>query len=129
MGEDPANAAVSIESLRKRYGKLVALDRVDLVVVPGEAFGLVGANGAGKTTLIKCLLDLCAFDSGSIEIFGVAARLPAARRRLAYLPERFNPPYYLRGREFLAVMSQLAGTRYDPSSALALLDELELDRD
>jgi len=121
--------ALRIAALVKRYNRHQALAGADLAVAAGEAFGLVGANGAGKTTLIKCLLDLCAFDSGSIEIFGVAARLPAARRRLAYLPERFNPPYYLRGREFLAVMSQLAGTRYDPSSALALLDELELDRD
>jgi len=121
--------ALRIAALVKRYNRHQALAGADLAVAAGEAFGLLGANGAGKTTLIKCLLDLCAFDSGSIEIFGVAARLPAARRRLAYLPERFNPPYYLRGREFLAVMSQLAGTRYDPSSALALLDELELDRD
>ena len=63
---------------------------------PGEAFGLVGANGAGKTTLIKCLLDLIARDAGAIEIFGIAAQDPAARRRLAYLPERFKPPHYLR---------------------------------
>jgi ABC-2 type transport system ATP-binding protein len=124
MGE-----ALRIAALVKRYNRHRALAGADLAVAAGEAFGLVGANGAGKTTLIKCLLDLCAFDSGTIEIFGVTAHNPAARRRLAYLPERFNPPHYLRGREFLAVMSALAGTRYDPSSALALLDELELERD
>ena len=48
MGEPLADAAVCIEALRKRYGKLVALDAVDLIVAPGEAFGLVGANGAGR---------------------------------------------------------------------------------
>jgi ABC-2 type transport system ATP-binding protein len=124
MGE-----ALRIAALVKRYNRHQAVAGADLAVAAGEAFGLVGANGAGKTTLIKCVLDLCAFDSGSIEIFGVTARNPQARRRLAYLPERFNPPHYLRGREFLAVMSELAGTRYDPSRALALLDELELERD
>ena len=123
MGE-----ALRIAALVKRYNRHQALAGADLAVAAGEAFGLVGANGAGKTTLIKCLLDLCAFDSGSIEIFGVTAHHPAARRRLAYLPERFNPPHFLRGREFLAMMSELAGTRYDPSRALVLLDELELDR-
>jgi ABC-2 type transport system ATP-binding protein len=127
MGKDPANAAVSIESLRKRYGKLVALDRVDLAVVPGEAFGLVGANGAGKTTLIKCLLDLCAYDSGTVRIFGLAAELPESRRRLAYVPERFMPPHYLRAREFLELMARSFALAYDAARARAMLGELELD--
>jgi ABC-2 type transport system ATP-binding protein len=120
---------VRVAALAKRYGKLDALKRVDLDVPSGEAFGLVGANGAGKTTLIKCTLDLCACDSGSVEIFGVAARLPKSRRRLAYLPERFVPPHYLRCREFLELMLELAGSRYDPSRAQRLLEELELERD
>jgi ABC-2 type transport system ATP-binding protein len=123
-----AAPALHVAALAKRYGKFEALLGVDLDVAPGEAFGLVGANGAGKTTLIKCLLDLTACDSGAVEIFGVAAGNPAARRRLAYLPERFNPPHYLRAREFLAMMLDLAGARYDPSHVLGILDQLELDR-
>jgi ABC-2 type transport system ATP-binding protein len=121
--------ALRIAALAKRYGKFPALERVDLDVAAGEAFGLVGANGAGKTTLIKCILDLAACDAGAVEIFGVAAQNPAARRRLAYLPERFNPPYYLRGREFIAVMLELAGQRYDEASVLKVLEELQLESD
>jgi ABC-2 type transport system ATP-binding protein len=120
MGEDPANAAVSIESLRKRYGRLVALDGVDLAVAPGEAFGLVGANGAGKTTLIKCLLDLCAYDAGTVRIFGLAAELPQSRRRLAYVPERFMPPHYLRAREFLELMARSFALAYDAGRARSM---------
>jgi len=123
-----AAPALHVAALAKRYGEFEALSGVDLDVAPGEAFGLVGANGAGKTTLIKCMLDLTACDSGAVEIFGVAAGNPAARRRLAYLPERFNPPHYLRAREFLAMMLELAGARYDPSHVLGILDQLELDR-
>jgi ABC-2 type transport system ATP-binding protein len=93
----------------------------------GDAFGLVGANGAGKTTLIKCLLDLCDYDQGRIEIFGVPARTPAARRRLVYVPERFVPPHYLRCGEFLEAMLELAGARYDAARAAQILRELELD--
>jgi len=122
------NPALRIAALKKRYGKFEALGGVDLEVAAGDAFGLVGANGAGKTTLIKCMLDLTACDAGTVEIFGVAARKPAARRRLAYLPERFNPPHYLRAREFLAAMCELAGERYDASHILGLFDQLELDR-
>jgi len=126
---DGGAPALHIAALAKRYGRLEALARVDLEVAAGEAFGLVGANGAGKTTLIKCILDLCACDAGAIEIFGVAARLPASRRRLAYLPERFTPPHYLRSREFLGTMFELAGERYDAARAARLLGELELERE
>ena len=84
MGEGAANEppAVRIAALVKRYGALVALDKVDLHISPREAFGLVGANGAGKTTLIRCLLDITSYDEGEIHIFGVPARRPAARARL-----------------------------------------------
>ena len=121
--------ALRIAALTKRYKKLEALSRVELELAPGEAFGLVGANGAGKTTLIKCILDLTAHDSGSIAIFGIESRDPASRRRLAYLPERFNPPHHLRAREFLAMMLELAGERYDASHVQGICDALELERE
>lgn len=127
MGEGPANSAVRIAALHKRYGKLLALDAVDLVVPRAEAFGLVGANGAGKTTLIKCLLDLCSYESGIVEIFGVDASLPHSRRRLAYVPERFVPPYYLRCGEFLETLMASFDLRYDAARARSMLHDLELD--
>jgi len=124
MGE-----AVRIDHLAKRYGRRLALDDVGLTIARGEAFGLVGANGAGKTTLIRCLLDLTAPDAGSISIFGVPSRNAAARARLAYLPERFVPPHYLTGEEFLRTLAALAGVSYDPARAGNLISELELERD
>jgi ABC-2 type transport system ATP-binding protein len=133
MGEEAAHAgnagapAVRVHALVKRYGALLALDKVDLSIAAREAFGLVGANGAGKTTLIRCLLDIAAYDEGEIEIFGVAARRPAARARLAYLPERFAPPHYLTGAEFLRALAALAGARYDAARSAALVAELELE--
>jgi ABC-2 type transport system ATP-binding protein len=126
MGEE---AAVRIDALVKRYGSSLALDGVSLSVARGEAFGLVGANGAGKTTLIRCLLDLTACDAGAIKIFGVPSREPRARRPLAYLPERFMPPHYLTGAEFLRTLAALAGAAHDAARALRLADELELERD
>jgi ABC-2 type transport system ATP-binding protein len=127
MGEGFVKAAVRVSSLVKRYGEVSALSGVDLEVPAGGAFGLVGANGAGKSTLIRCMLDLTAADAGGVEIFGVAAREPQARRRLAYVPERFMPAHYLRGGEFLASLAQLAGSGYDAARARALLAELELE--
>jgi ABC-2 type transport system ATP-binding protein len=125
--QSPVHAAVRIRALAKRYGAEPALASVDLEIARGESFGLVGANGAGKTTLIKCLLDLCAADAGQIEIFGIDARRAGARAGLSYVPERFAPPHYLRGDEFLAAAAALAGGRYDAARAQRLLDELELE--
>ena len=126
--EAPANvAALRAEGLGKRFGARRALEGVVLEVAAGTAVGLVGANGAGKTTFIKCALDLCALDAGRVEIFGVDSRQAGARARLAYVPERFMPPHYLLGREFLAMTLELAGARFDPERARALALELELE--
>jgi len=119
--------ALRVDGLHKRYGKAVALEALSVTVAPGVAFGLAGLNGAGKTTLIKCLLDFCATDAGRIELFGVGHRLTTARKRLAFLPERFIPPYYLAGRDFLRYMLTLYGVGYDPERVEAMLQALDLD--
>jgi len=120
-------AALDVRGLVKRYGALEVLSGVDLVVAAGKVFGLAGINGAGKTTFIKCVLDLCGYESGNIEIFGAPSRAPSARTRLLYVPERFVPPHYLRGREFIDMMLALTGSRLESTRAESLLRELELD--
>jgi ABC-2 type transport system ATP-binding protein len=127
MGVPATAAAFRAEGLVKRFGARRALDGVGMEVAPGTAMGLAGANGAGKTTFIKCALDLCAADAGRVEIFGLDSRRAEARARLAYLPERFVPPYYLLGREFLAMTLELAGATFERTRAEALAAELELD--
>jgi ABC-2 type transport system ATP-binding protein len=122
-----SSAAVRVSGLVKRFGRREALAGVDLEVAAGEAFGLLGANGAGKTTLVKCLLDFCAADGGSTALFGTPSRDPRARARLAYVPERFLPPHFLRGREFLQFTASLGGVAYREAAARALCAELELD--
>jgi ABC-2 type transport system ATP-binding protein len=124
-----SGAAVRVAGLVKRFGARQALGGVDLEVARGDAFGLVGANGAGKTTLLKCLLDFCAFDAGTIEIFGAASTAARSRERLSFVPERFLPPHYLRGREFLELTVGLGGGVYREAAARALLAELSLEAD
>ncbi len=120
--------ALRARGVVKRFGARTALGGLDLEVPACAAFALVGSNGAGKTTLIKCLLDLSRPESGTIELFGTPSRATDARRRVAYLPERFSPPHYLLGREFFALYERLAGTRIDPQRRAAMCEELELER-
>jgi ABC-2 type transport system ATP-binding protein len=113
--------------LEKRYGKTAVLRGVDLELAAGEFLGLAGVNGAGKTTLLKCMLDFCAVDAGTIELFGIRHTEPRSRARLAFLPERFVPPYYLTGRDFLAFMLRLQQRPYAEAEVLAMLEALDLD--
>lgn len=119
--------ALRFRHVAKRYANSSALVDFSLEVEAGEFFGLVGVNGAGKTTLLKCLLDFCSIDEGSIEIFGVSHRQTRSRSRLAFLPERFSPPYYLTGRDFLQYMARLHGNLYDESAAHRVFQGLDLD--
>lgn len=119
--------AISLQQVIKNYDKKTVLKSIDLQVAQGEYFGLVGMNGAGKTTLLKCLLDFCAIEQGTIEIFGISNRQTQAREALAFLPERFVPPYYLTGKDFLSYMLRLQKITYEPSAVEQALQELDLD--
>lgn len=87
--ENPKDQIIlAVRSVSKRYGKLLALDRVSLDARAGDALALWGANGAGKTTLIKAILGLVNYD-GQIEIAGCEAlrKGKAARSSIGYVPQ------------------------------------------
>jgi ABC-2 type transport system ATP-binding protein len=119
--------ALRFSGVTKRYGRTSVLHEVTLEVARAEFFGLVGVNGAGKTTLIKCLLDFCECDGGDIEIFGTPHRLTSARARLAYLPERFSPPHFLTGEDFIRYILDLHSVPYDRDAAERMLRTFDLD--
>lgn len=62
---------IKIEQLTKSYGKLLAVDNINLSVKSGTMFGLLGANGAGKSTTIECILGTKKADCGQISILGM----------------------------------------------------------
>ena len=75
-----------VDSISKRFGDVVALDRASFSVEPGRIFGLLGANGAGKTTAMRIVLDILRADEGRVTWMGsVNTELP--RSTWGYLPE------------------------------------------
>ncbi|HET7766666.1 MAG TPA: ABC transporter ATP-binding protein [Burkholderiales bacterium] len=118
---------VRFRGVNKSFGGAEVLRGIDLDLAPGCCMGLTGVNGAGKTTLIKCMLDFCDLDSGAIEVDGIEHRRPQARARLAFLPERFTAPYFLTGREFITMMLQLLGGRYEEEPVRSMFAALDLD--
>ncbi len=115
--------ALAVRSLGKRYGRIRALDDVDLELAEGELVGLLGPNGAGKSTLVKIACGLVRPSEGSAEICGARAGSPSARRALGYLAELFRFPGWVTADELLVLHQRLARS---PGGAAERAELLEL---
>ena len=102
---------IDIQGLTKRYGKLLALDHVNLSVPEGSLFGLIGPDGAGKTTLYQILTTLLSPDDGSATVAGldVVKEHKKLRAEIGYMPEKFSLYQYLTVRENLHFFASLFG--------------------
>jgi ABC-2 type transport system ATP-binding protein len=122
-----AEPAIRARGLVKRYGRITAVDEVDLTVSPGDVYGYLGPNGAGKTTTLRMMLGLIRPDAGTVELFGRNPLLDGVRALdgVAGFVEapRFYP--YLSGRTNLELVAALDG---DGAAARidAALDVVEL---
>jgi ABC-2 type transport system ATP-binding protein len=108
---DRGELAVQALGLSRRFGRVVAVERIDLGIRRGEVFGLLGPNGAGKTTTLRMLCGLLPPSAGSARVAGIDVwREPLrARARLGYLDEEPIVYPYLTGREFLELVADLYG--------------------
>ncbi len=101
---------ISLVSLTRRYGDVVALDGLSLDLEPG-IIGLVGANGAGKSTLIKILLGLLNATSGEARVMGLDVRTqgPDIGRVVGYMPEHDCLPPDLSATDLVSHLGQMSG--------------------
>lgn len=128
LASDPLSVpALEISNLTAGYGKKVVLTDVSFSVKQGQTYGLIGLNGVGKTTLIKTVLSLKNQISGDIRIFGYDRESREARLRLSYLPERFDPPWFLKGGEFIEFSSSLYGRKVKRENMEEACAKLALD--
>jgi ABC-2 type transport system ATP-binding protein len=86
MNETPV---IQLQNLTRRYGKVDAVNGLNLTVRSGRCYGFFGRNGAGKTTTIKCLLNLLQPTSGVARVFGLDPQREevAVKSRLTYVPD------------------------------------------
>ncbi|MGH9528860.1 MAG: ABC transporter ATP-binding protein [Terriglobales bacterium] len=122
--------AIATEGLTRRFGKLVAVDRVNLRVAAGQFFGFLGPNGAVKSTTIKMLTGLLAPSSGRMQILGldVIANPIEVKRQIGVVPEGMALFGRLTGWEYLNFVGRMYGVDRQTASSRAadLLDFMEL---
>jgi len=121
-------AVIEVQSLAKSFGRVRALDAIDLTVDAGEFFGLLGPNGAGQTTLISALAGLVRPDSGTARILGhdVVSDYRQARRLLGVVPQELVFDPFFTVRETLRIQSGYFGLRRNEDWIDALLHHLDL---
>jgi ABC-2 type transport system ATP-binding protein len=119
---------ISIRDLRKTFGATVALDGLDLDVLPGEVHGFLGPNGAGKSTTLRVLLGLLRADSGTARLLDGDPWRDTAElhRRLAYVPGDVALWPQLSGGEVIDLLGRLRGGLVEQRRA-RLLERFELD--
>lgn len=102
---------LQVQQLTKRFGDLVAVDRVSFAVRAGEIYGLLGPNGAGKTTSITMICGLLKPDGGSVTVAGAEfwSRPQDARRIMGVVPQDLALYEELSGRENLEFWGRIAG--------------------
>jgi ABC-2 type transport system ATP-binding protein len=120
--------AITVSGLRKDYGRVHALDGLDLAVGTGEVHGFLGPNGAGKTTTLRILLGMLHADGGSVTLLGGDPWRDAVslHRRLAYVPGDVTLWPNLSGGEIVDLLGRLRGG-LDPKRRASLLERFELD--
>jgi ABC-2 type transport system ATP-binding protein len=123
---------IETRALTKRFGRVLALDGLDLEI-PKTAVGLLGANGAGKTTLIRLLLGLSRPTSGSARVLGrdTVRQGVAIRERTGYMPESDALPSGVTAADFVAHMAEMSGlpSRAARQRAADVLFQVGLDEE
>jgi ABC-2 type transport system ATP-binding protein len=123
-------AALTTNSLTRRFGEFTAVQDVNLSVEAGQFYGFLGPNGAGKSTTIKMLTGLLAPTSGSIEVLGLdfATRAQEVKQQIGVVPEGLALFGRLTGAEYLRFVGSMYGLDRGTSNerAAELLDFMDL---
>ena len=125
---DAAGTPIRVRGLVKRFGRLTALDGLDLIVAPGSIHGFLGPNGAGKSTTIRVLLGLYRPDGGEVRVLGrdPAREASAINREVSYVPGDVALWPNLTGGQVLDALAGLRGAR-DRARENVLIERFDVD--
>lgn len=106
---------LKIRNLNKTFGKVQALDNLNLDLEDGDFFGFVGPNGSGKTTTMKIISGLLKCDSGQVSIDGIDAlnEPEALKREIGYMPDFFGVYDSLKTKEYMSFYASIYGITGD----------------
>jgi ABC-2 type transport system ATP-binding protein len=109
-----------LRAVKKRFGKTVALDGLDLQVRPGELFSVLGPNGAGKSTAVSLMLGLLRPEAGEARLFGRSPLLVEPRRRVGVMMQEVTMAPELRVREHIALVASYYPQPLTPAATMEL---------
>jgi ABC-2 type transport system ATP-binding protein len=118
------NAVAELVGVTKRFGRVTALDSIDIAVHRGETLALLGPNGAGKSTAIAVLLGLRVPDAGIAQLNGRDPRYVEARRSVGVAPQETAFPPTLRVEEIIELVRRHYAS---PPSIEGLCDRFALE--
>ena len=120
------SAIIAAKGLTKHYGKIIAVDHIDLDIAAGRIVGLIGPNGSGKTTALKAILGLTQFD-GALNVLGFDPRTQrdALMQQVCFIADVAILPRWLRVRD---AVDFVAGVhpKFDRAKALRYLANTKL---
>ncbi len=118
--------AIEVSELVKKYGEVVAVNRISFKVFKGKVFGFLGPNGAGKTTTVEILEGLRQPTSGSVKVLGYNPSRPEEASKLKWkigvLPQDFNALDRLTVKENINLFCALYGNRISAEELIKLVD-------
>lgn len=115
------NQLATLKGAHKRFGKVKALDGLDLHVNQGELLAVLGPNGAGKSTAISLLLGLEQVDEGSAELFGQDPQQLEARRRIGIMMQEVALSPVAKVRELITQVASYYPAPYDVAAVIKRL--------
>lgn len=124
---NPRPLAIQTTGLSKAYGSNASLKKLNLNIMSGEIFGLLGHNGAGKTTTVNILTTLLQPTSGTAEIFGydIQKESQQARKLFGYLPENVRFYDNMTAYENVEYLAKLSGLSAPKKRILEVFEYLD----
>ncbi len=120
---------LSLKDVSVGYNGQAVANEISFSLRPNEIFGFIGLNGEGKTTLIKTILGLREPLLGQINVFESPSGKQNIKKKVAYLPEKFMPSWFMKGEEFIQFSASLYGRDVKSEALHSMADSLALDKD